>query len=182
MKLFIFVLIAFVFLCPSTSAQQYKCDLKLSQIKHPEEFFGFYLGMSIDRVKELVPTLKTGKSDKFGLMKTSFSPRFDPKIEKTKFQNARTVSFEFLDGKVVDLWIGYTVEFKWQSLDEFLPKMSASLGLPANGWHTKELERRLECEEFQAMVMTIANGPSIRLTDLVSKRLWEKRRTENAEK
>ncbi len=181
MKFVVFVSILFVLLCSPIAAQENKCELKLSQIKNADTFFGFYLGMSIDSVRELVPTLKTGKTDKFGLMKTSFSPRFDPKIEKTKFENVRTVSFEFLDDKLVDLWIGYTAEFKWQTIEEFLPQMSASLGLPVNGWQTKELERRLECKEFRVVMMTIANSPSIRLTDLISKKLWETRRTEKAE-
>lgn len=175
-------IISFIFLLAiSVNAQENKCTLKLSQLKSAPEFQGFYMGMTVDEVKKLVPTIPTGKADDLGMMKTSFSPRFDPKIDKTKFENMRTVSFEFFDGKVMDLWIGYTSEFKWATLDEFLPQMSAVLGLPATAWQTKGVERRLECDDFQVSASMIAAGPSIHLTDKTMKKTWEQRRALKAE-
>ena len=175
--------ISFIFLLAlSINAQDNKCSLKISQLKTAPEFQGFYMGMTVDEVKKLVPTIPTGKADDLGMMKTSFSPRFDPKIDKTKFENMRTVSFEFLDGKVMDLWIGYTSEFKWATLDDFLLQMGGMLGLPpATTWQTKGMERRLECEDFQVSVSMIAAGPSIHLTDKTMKKTWEQRRTLKAE-
>ena len=176
------VIIVFIFLFAATSfAQENNCSLKLSQLKLAPEAFGFRLGMTVEEVKAIVPTLPTGKADDLGVMKTSFSPRFDPKVEKDKFENVRTVSFEFFDSKLMDLWIGYTSEFKWATLDEFLPQMIASFGLPANGWKTKGLERRLECEEFLVETKMIAAGPSIHFLDKTAKKLWEERRAKKAE-
>jgi hypothetical protein len=177
-----FIAIVFLFLLTATSfAQENNCALKLSHLKPAPEAFGFRLGMTVEEVKAIVPTLPMGKADDLGVMKTSFSPRFDPKIEKEKFENVRTVSFEFFDGKLMDLWIGYTSEFKWATLDEFLPQMSASFGLPINGWKTKGIERRLDCEEFLVEAKMIAAGPSIHFMDKVAKKLWEERRAQMAE-
>lgn len=174
--------ISFIFLLAITSySQTNPCNLKLSQLKSTNELQGFRLGMTLDEVKVLVPTIPVGKADDLGVMKTSFSPRFDTKIDKTKFENVRTVSLEFFDNKVMDLWIGYTSEFKWTILDEFLVQMSESLGLPQNVWKTKGVERRLECEEFDVRVSMIAAGPTIRFTDKVMKRTWEERRALKAE-
>lgn len=155
--------------------------MKLSQLKAAPEIQGFRLGMTISEVKVIAPTLPTVKADDLGLMKTSFSPRFNPQIEKTKFENVRTISFEFLDDKLMDLWIGYTNDFKWSAIDEFFSQMNLALGLPANGWRTKAFERRLECEEFQITVTSLAAGPTIRFTEKSSKKLWEQRRALKAE-
>jgi hypothetical protein len=176
------VIIALLFIfAAKSSAQENNCALKLSQLKPAPEVFGFHLGMTVEEVKKLVPTLPTGKADELGVMKTSFSPRFDPKIEKDRFENVRTVSFEFFDNKVMDLWIGYTNEFKWATIEEFLPQMSASFGLSANGWKTKGIECLLECEEFLVEAKVLTAGPSIHFTDKVAKKLWEERRTKMAE-
>jgi hypothetical protein len=177
------VRIAFIFLLASVSFAQGegKCNLKLDQVKPAPELYSFRLGMAIEEVKKLVPTLQTRKADDLGLMKTSFSPRFDPKIDKTQFENVRTISFEFLDDRLMDLWIGYTSEFKWTALEDFIPQMSASLGLPStNAWRVKGLERRFDCAEFQVAAWMVAGGPSIRLTDATAKQLWEKRRADKA--
>jgi hypothetical protein len=175
------ICIIFIFLLASLSfAQDSKCNLKLDQVKPASELYGLRLGMTVEEVKKLVPTLVTGKTDDLGLMKTSFSPRFDPKIDKTQFENARTVSFEFLDGKLADLWIGYTSEFKWTMLEDFIPQMSASLGLPSGAWRVKGLERKFDCADFQISAWMVAGGPSIRLIDTTAKQLWEKRRADKA--
>lgn len=175
-------IITFIFLFAATSfAQENKCALKLSQLKAAPELQGFRLGMTISDVKTIVPTLPTGKADDLGMMKTSFSPRF-AQIDKTKFENVRTVSFEFLDDKLMDLWIGYTSDFKWTTMDDFFPQMNLALGLPANGWQTKGTEKRLECEEFQVSVTALYAGPTIRFVEKSSKKLWEQRRAIKAEK
>lgn len=174
--------ISFIFFLAVTSySQNNSCNLKLSQLKSTAELQGFRLGMTLDEVKAIVPTIPIGKSDDLGIMKTSFSPRFDTKIEKAKFENVRTVSFEFLDNKVMDLWIGYTSEFKWTNLDEFITQMSELLGLPPDIWKTKGIERRLDCEEFQITASMIAAGPTIRFTDKLMKKTWEERRALKAE-
>lgn len=176
------VIIVFILIFAATTfAQENKCALKLSQIKAAPEIQGFRLGMTVSDVKAIVPTLPTGKADDLGLMKTSFSPRF-AQIDKTKFENVRTVSFEFLDDKLMDLWIGYTSDFKWATMDDFFPQMNLALGLPTNGWLTKGTEKRLECEEFQISVTTLYAGPTIRLVEKTSRKLWEQRRAIKAEK
>jgi hypothetical protein len=48
----------------------------------------------------------------------------------------RTISFEFLDDRLISLWIGYNGSFKWQSMDEFLPDISKALNIP-NTWEPK---------------------------------------------
>jgi len=111
-----------------------------------------------------VPQIQFDGADEFGVSKTSISPFFDPRFDKASFADVRTVSLDFLDGKLVTLWIGYESTFKWKTLDEIVAGISKSLNLPA-GWPAKRGGRQLSCEGFSVFVSMIGGGPSIRITD-----------------
>ncbi len=78
-----------------------------------------------------MPQIQFDRADEFGVSKTSISPFFDPRFDKASFADVRTISLDFLDGKLVALWIGYESTFKWKTLDEFVAGISKSLNLPA---------------------------------------------------
>ena len=153
-------------LCTLTtaSAQRSSCSIKIDQLPDAPELRGFRLGMTYDQVKARVPQIQFGRADEFGVAKTSINPAFGPQFDKASFADARTISLDFLDGKLVTLWIGYESTFKWQKLDEFVAGMSSSLNLPA-AWPSKRGGQELRCDGFSVLASLIAGSPSIRLTD-----------------
>lgn len=179
----VIITFALFFICAlAAAAQDNGCALKLAQLKQAPEMHGLRLGMTIDQVKAVVPTLQLGGTDDIGFTTTSFSPDFNPQMDKAAYAGVRTVSLEFLDGKLFTLWIGFNSSFKWKTLEDFVPGMSGALGLPASAWSSNSSKPGLECADFEINASMIAQGPSIRLTDKAAKELWEQRRTEREEK
>ena len=151
------------------------CAHKISQLPKAPELRGFHLGMTIDQVKDRIPQIEVGPADAFGATQVSVNPDFNPRIEKSTLQGVRTVSFEFLDGKLFSLGIGYNTSFKWQTLEAFLPEITRALGLP-DAWQSKSWRGQvIECSDFQITVRMIGGSPSILLIDTATRREWEKR-------
>ena len=146
----------------SISAQP--CTVKSDQLSDAPELRGFRLGMTFDQVKARVPPVQFGRPDEIGLTKTSINPLYDPRFDKAAFADVRTISFDFLDGKLTTLWIGFEGSFKWQSVDEFVSGISKSLNV-AGSWSPKRGGQQLRCEGFTVFVSLIAGSPSIRLSD-----------------
>jgi hypothetical protein len=173
------LILALIFVCAlAVAAQGAKpCPLKVTQLTEAPELHGFRLGMTIEQVKARLPKLELGPTDPFGLMKTSFSPEFDPLMDKTAFQGVRTISLEFLDGRLTSLWIGYNRSFKWQALDEFVMGMSRALGLPpVTAWAQRSRGgQQLDCNDFQATAQMIGGSPSLHLSDETAHSTWETR-------
>jgi hypothetical protein len=140
------------------------CRIKLNQPGNAPELFGFRLGMTFEDVKARVPQVKFGPTDKTGLTKTSINPNYDPHFDPTGFADVRTISLEFLDGKLTGLWIGYESSFKWPSIAQFVEGISKSLALPA-AWSPKRAGQELRCDGVTLFVSVIAGGPSLRITD-----------------
>ncbi len=163
----------------TTSAQQLTCSAKIDQLPDAPELRGFHLGMTYDQVKARVPPIQFGRADQFGVAKTSINPSFGPQFEKASFADVRTISLDFLDGKLVTLWIGYESTFKWQKLDEFVSGMSKSLNLPA-AWPPKRSGQELRCDGFSVLASVIAGSPGIRLTDEAAQETIANRREEAA--
>lgn len=163
----------------AASAQPQTCSLRNDQLTDSAELRGFRLGMTFDQVKARVPQIRFGRADQFGVSKTSLNPHFDPSIDQVEFADVRTISLDFLDGKLVSMWIGYESTFKWQTLDDFVAGMSKSLSLPAS-WPLKRGGRQVNCEGFSIFASIIAGSPSIRLTDEPAQETIATRREEAA--
>jgi hypothetical protein len=170
---------AVLFMTASASAQQTSCTLKIDQLSDVAELRGFHLGMTYDQVKTRVPPIQFGRADRFGVAKTSINPSYGPQFDQASFADVRTISLDFLDGKLVTLWIGYESTFKWQKLDEFVAGMSKSLNLPA-GWSPKRGGQQLTCDGFSVFASVIAGSPSIRFTDEAAQETIASRREEAA--
>lgn len=166
----------FVFLLFINSSGQ-ECTLKSEQLANAPELHGFRLGMSFEQVKALVPPIQFGHADEIGLTRTSVNPLYDARFDKVAFADVRTISFDFLDGKLTTAWIGYESTFKWQTVDEFVAGISKSLTLPA-AWSPKRSGRQLRCDGFTILVAPIAGSPSIRLSDDVADQVIAERREE----
>jgi len=85
------------------SAQGNQCSAKMADLPQAPELRGFHLGMTPEQAKTRVPQIVFGPTDEFGLSRTSINPDFDSRIDKTNFEDVRTVSLEFLDGRVTSL-------------------------------------------------------------------------------
>lgn len=153
----------FLLLVTTTVASQ-QCNLKSDQLADAPELRGFRLGMSFDQVRARVPPIQFGPADEFGVTRTSINPLYDSHFDRVAFADVRTISFDFLDGKLATLWVGYESSFKWQSVDEFVTGISRSLNLTAS-WSPKRGGRQLHCDGFTILVSMIAGSPSIRLND-----------------
>jgi hypothetical protein len=153
----------FAFISLGASAQ---CTQKIPDLPAVPELLGFRLGMTKEQVKALVPQTKFGRTDDFGVSKTTINPFFDSTIDKTKFVSVRSVSLDFLDEQLTSIWIGYDETYKVQVVDEFASAASQSLKLP-NAWSPwKGRGKQMRCDGFQLTVSTVAGGPSFRLLDL----------------
>src|SRR6476659_10011050 len=123
------LLLALTIFSAATSIQS-QCLQKFSELPAAPELFGFHLGMTKAEVKARVPQTVFGKTDDFGVSKTTINPSFDPKIDQTKFEGVRSISLDMLDDHLTSLWIGYDEAFKVQSIDEFVKLISQSLKVP----------------------------------------------------
>jgi hypothetical protein len=151
--------------CAGSISSQVRCTQKLAELPPAAEFFGFRLGMTKEEVKTQVPRIVFGNTDEFGISKTTINPDFDPLIDKTSFQGVRTISLDFLDGRLTSLWIGYDNTFKTQTIDDFVKMVSDSLHLP-NGWSSwRSRGQQMRCADFQMTVTTVAGAPSFRILD-----------------
>jgi len=156
--------IAFVSVLCGVANVSAQCSLKIDQIANVPELRGFRLGMTLDQVKARVPQIQFGRADEIGVTRTSINPSFDPQFDQASFTDVRTVSLEFLDGRLTSLWIGYEESFKWKNVDQFVDGISKSLTLPSR-WSPKKAGQQLRCGDFTIFVSMIAGGPSLRLTE-----------------
>lgn len=147
-------------------AQEVQCSLKLSELPASSEFLGFRLGMTTEEVKKRVPQVVFPGANAIAVSKTTINPDFDPRIDKASFPGVRTVSLDFLDGKLTSLWFGYDPTFKWRTVDDFVKGISPALRLP-NAWTDWRIRgRRLRCADFEMTVSMLGEGPSFRILDL----------------
>lgn len=132
--------------------------------------------MTTAQVKARVPQVVFGRVNEFGLSKTSINPAWDPRIESSAFAGVRTISLDFLDGRLTSLWFGYDSSFKLQTVPDFVKVISESLRLPDtwNSW--KYRGQQLHCADFQMVVTMVADSPSFHITDTTAEETLTARR------
>lgn len=161
------VLAGFIFGSSGTATAQ--CTKKIGDLPAAPEFLGFRLGMTKEQIKAYVPQTVFGRTDPFGVSKTTINPYFDPKIDKTKFEGVRSISLDVLDDRLTSLWIGYDDNFKVKTAEEFVKLISQSLQVPAGSWSSwRSRGQQLRCADFQLIVTTVAGGPSLRVLDVAA--------------
>jgi len=153
--------------CFVAKPQTPTCTLKANELKPAEDFYGLHLGMTSEEVRKVLPLVQFGRADRLGVMRTSFNPHFDQRVEQTAFPDVRTISLDFLDDKLVTIWIGYENTFKWPKLDVFVANFSKSLGVSPEWQAARNNGRALTCDGFSVFAQMIAGGPSLRLNDEV---------------
>jgi hypothetical protein len=163
------------------SAQTGPCTLSFSSLPAAPELKGFYLGMTMEQAKALVPEIVFGRTDELGSTKTTINPAFDPRTDKARFQDVRSISLEFHDGQLNSLWIGYDASFKWNSVSDFVTGISKSLALPDAWTDSRSRSKALTCKDFQLTISMIAQSPSFRIVDTAATDILTARRNAAAE-
>lgn len=136
--------------------------------------------MTLEQVKARLPKAQIRPADEFGLVSLNIFPQYETGIDKAAFEGVRTISLEFLDGRVFSVWVGYDKSFKWQALDEFARGIAAALKLP-DAWRTKFRTLLLDCADFTVAIIPVGESPSIKITDNTAKQLLDKRQSAKEE-
>ena len=157
----------------SASAQ---CTKKVTDLPAAPQLLGFRLGMTKEQIKAQVPQTVFGRTDPFGVSKTTINPYFDPSIDKTKFEGVRSISLDLLDERLTSLWIGFDETYKVHTVEEFVKLISQSLQVPANWSSWRGRGQQLACTDFLMTVTLIAGGPSFRLLDTTAEGVVAQRR------
>lgn len=157
----------------SASAQ---CTKKLAELPAAPELLGFRLGMTKDEIKAHVPQTAFGRTDHFGVSKTTINPYFDPKIDKSKFVGVRSISLDLLDERLTSLWIGYEDTYKAKTIDDFVKLITQSLQVPASWSSWRSRGQQLRCADFQLIVTMVGGGPSFRVLDVTAEETVAQRR------
>src|SRR6185503_9653507 len=170
-----------VFLLGIASTASAQCTKKIAEIPAAPELLGFRLGMTKEEIKAHVPQTDFGRTDHFGVSKTTINPYFDPKIDKTKFDGVRSISLDLLDQKLTSLWIGYDENFKAKNVDQFVKLITQSLQLPASWSSWRSRGQQMRCDDFQLIVTMVAGGPSLRVLDVAAEETVAVRRQQKEE-
>ena len=169
------LIVAFILGLAATAVGQ--CTKKIAELPAAPELLGFKLGMTKEQIKAHVPQTEFGRTDDFGVSKTTINPYFDPKIDKTKFEGVRSISLDLLDQKLTSIWIGYDENFKAKNVDEFVKLISQSLQLTAGDWSSwRSRGQQMRCADFQLVVQMVAGGPSLRVVDVAAEETVAMRR------
>ena len=153
-----------------------QCVRKSTELPAAPELLGFQLGMTKEQIKAKVPQTKFGRTDDFGVSKTTINPHFDSTIDKTKFEGVRSISLDLLDDHLTSIWIGFDETFKAQTIDDFVKLISQSLQLSGNWSSWRSKGKQLHCADFQLIVTTVANSPSFRLLNTAAEETVAQRR------
>jgi hypothetical protein len=162
------------------SAQETRCSLKLTELPSIPELRGFHPGMTIDEVRERLPKVQIRRADEFGFTTFNIFPDYETAIDKKAFENVRSITLEFLDGRASMVWIGYDNSFRWQTVDEFTSALTAALKLPL-AWRSKFRTRVLVCADFTLTVIPVGESTSLKITDEAARELLEKRKAAKEE-
>jgi hypothetical protein len=159
-----------------------QCTQKLENLPPANELLGFRLGMTKDEVKKMVPQTVFRRNDDLGVSKTTINPHFDSTIDSTKFVGVRSVSLDFLDDRLISLWIGFDETYKVHELGEFAKVISQSLRIPETWSPWRSGGKQMRCADFQLTLQTVARGPSFRILDVFADDTIAARRQEKEER
>jgi len=138
------------------------------KIKRPS-LRGFHLGMSVEEAKAVTPTFRyIDDPNEVGEQSAFIS---------SPGQGARSVSLEFLDGRLKKIDVTYDSSVRWNNEQEFYSRIAETFGLPST-W-----QGLLKCEgmnldaEFNSGII-----PQTHLYDTNARQIIRKRRADIEEK
>jgi hypothetical protein len=174
-RLYRLLVLNLIIIAAAASAQS-QCTQKFSELPAAPELFGFHLGMTKAEVKARIPQTVFGRTDAFGVSKTTINPFFDPKIDNTKFESVRSISLDMVDDHLSSLWIGFDETFRVQTIDGFVKLISEALKIQGEWSSWKSRGQQIKCTDFQLIVSTVAGGPSLRILDIGAEEVVAARR------
>ncbi len=163
-----------------------KCSLTLAQ---SPEIRSLRLGMSSEEVLKLFPgssddaTIRQSLSsagEQFGMARVLIlNGKYLP---KPKFAGVVGFSFNFLDNRLSELWVGYDGP-NWRTVDDFIAKLTEALSIPTTEvWEADAGGKRLTCQGFKMWVAAGERGASIRLKSLEADQIVRNREEAAKEK
>ena len=180
--LFRLLLLTLLICVSSRISVEAQCTQKLAELPSAPELLGFRLGMTKDEIKARIPQTRFGRTDDFGVLKTTINPYFDESIDKSNLESVRSISLDLLDDHLTSLWIGYDETYKVQSVEEFMKVVSASLKLTGTWSAARGKGQQLRCADFQVFVSTVARGPSLRIVNVGAEQTIAERRQAKEER
>ena len=156
------------------------------------EIRGIRLGMNAQQLLSLFPedgnrqritdAVKESKRiDKYGVGR--FDIRADREIANPRLTGVNYITVELLDERVTSFHISYAGP-EWESVDQFVAKLSDALQLP-NSWEpVGEWQKLLRCDGFVVDVYTTRDSAEswVRVQDTSAHRFVEDRRKTAKEK
>jgi hypothetical protein len=152
------------------AAQVPQCTLTLAQAP---AIRGFRLRMTLAEVRARFPTLQVKAAAREGY--TDATIYAQELRGNTDFKGINRVTLQFLDNRITFIAVEYDDSVRWDSVDELLPSLTSSLGLPGlSAWRASFPQddgglraKRLTCDGFQVDVWTLLNT-QILFTDLAT--------------
>jgi outer membrane protein TolC len=158
---------------------------------------GLRLGLSLEEVRALFPTLIVPPPDEFGVADAFLAgpELFEQTARKPFFAGAVSLALEFLDGKLTYIAVGYPLTNQWESNDAYVASVARKLNIPGQWKPFYDVENKdvrnlenlrdltLECSGFRlsAGIGIEGNGrtqtPHFELEDLDALRLVETRKS-----
>lgn len=174
----------------SNSSAGARCGLTSAQAP---EIRGIRLGMTAQQLLSLFPedgnrqsitdALKESKRiDKYGVGR--FDLRADRETANPRLTGLNYITVELLDARVTSFHISYAGP-EWDSVDQFVAKLSDALHLPNSSWEpVGEWRQSLRCDGFVVDVYTIKDSAEnwVRVQDTSAHRIVEDRRKTAKEK
>ena len=159
------------------------------------EIGGLRLRMTKDQVRALVPGMKIGAVNEYGveLAELKSVDLANLPAARTFFDGVQGVSLEFTDGLLSFIRVFYPVTSKWESKDEFLSTVAPQFNLRGNwkpfyDWENKDVrdaedlrDVALECKGFRLSVGIGVEGlggdqrPHYELDDLIASQVVKAR-------
>jgi hypothetical protein len=160
----------------------------------PPQIRGLHLGMTLDELRQAFvggaadPQARADfarAADPYGVSGFTLYPGRYP--NKDRFANISELRVRLVDHRVASLDAIYS-NVEWENVDQFISKLSESLGLPAaEAWAPAAGQdgqmKFLECEGFRVRAFAPAGCcSSLMILDTAAERLVEERKREEKEK
>jgi hypothetical protein len=174
---------------PSGSTGKSRCTLTRAQAP---EIRGIRLGMTAEQIVALFPedgnrlriseaVKQSKKAQNYGVARFDLQP--ERETPNPRFAGVNFITIELLDERVTGFHVGY-IGPEWNSVDQFVAKLSETLRLPGVSWEQAGDNARLMCDGF-AMNASVSSGSTqswVRVQDTSTARVVEDRRQVDKEK
>ena len=168
---------------PNGSSGNSKCGLTRTQAP---EIRGIRLGMTTEQLlglfaedinrQSIMQAVKESKKvHNYGVGR--FDLRADREAPNPRFTGVNYITVELLDERVTSFHIAYAGP-EWNTVDEFVAKLSGALRLPSDSWEPEGESRLMKCDGFVVDAYAFRESVEnwVRVKDTSAHRVVENRR------